>query len=210
MKRFHHAFIFIATSTLLAGVFGCSNPKTASKSNFTDAINAFWAQNPACIIYKQMPIKVPTTGLLFAIPTNEEDALVSAGLFKVSHGSESSPKYVGGHANYNLYSLTDQGKSLWRNENPAVPLSGGFCFARRQVTRIVESTTQANVKGPTVTTVQYEFKAAGIPSWAKNPAVVAAFPAVKKVLAAGKLSGTETLVQTNTGWVVQMSLYDLM
>lgn len=210
MKRFHHALLFIACTILLAGVFGCSNPKTASKSNFTDAINAFWAQNPACLIYKQMPIKVPTTGLLFAIPTNQDDALVSAGLFKVSQGSESSPKYVGGHANYNLYSLTDQGKSLWRNENPAVPLSGGFCFARRQVTRIVEYTAPAIANGTPATTVQYEFKVAGIPSWAKNPAVVAAFPDVNKLLDTGNLSGTETLVQTNTGWVVQMSLYDLM
>jgi len=209
MKRFHHALIFIVTSTLLAGLFGCSNPKTASKSNFTDAINAFWVQNPACVIYKQMPIKVYTTGLLFAIPMNQEDALVSAGLFKVSQGSESGPKFVGGHANYNLYSLTDQGKSLWRNLDPADSRGGDFCFARRQVTSIVQNTAPTNVKGSTVTTAQYEYEFAGIPSWAKNPAVVAAFPIVKAVLV-GKHTGTETLVQMNTGWVVQMSLYDLM
>ena len=209
MKRFHHALLFIACSTLLAGLFGCSNPKTASKSNFTDAINAFYVQNPACISFKQMPIKVYTTGSLFAIPMNQDNALVSAGLLKVSQGSESGPRFVGGHANYNLYSLTDQGKSLWRNLNPIDTRGGDLCFARRQVTSIVQYAASTNVKGATVTTVQYEYEFAGIPSWAKNPAIVAAFPIVKAVLV-GKHTGTETLVQTKSGWVVEMSLYDLM
>ncbi len=77
MKRVHHPLVFISCSALLAGLFGCSNPKTASKSNLTDAINAFYVQNPACIAFKQMPIKVYTTGLLFAIPMSQDNALVS-------------------------------------------------------------------------------------------------------------------------------------
>jgi len=211
MKRFHNAMFYLAASALLVGVFGCSNPKAASKSNFKHSINAFYDQNPACIGFTHMPIKVYTSGLMFAVPSSQQDALVSAGLLKVSPGSETGSGFVNGRATYKLYSLTDEGKAQWRKTDPANPGSGQFCFARRHVTNIVQYTVPAsgNAGSATATVVSYRYDFAGIPGWARNPAVLAAYPAIKQVTQTGTQNGNDTLVLMNTGWVVQPSLLSL-
>ena len=126
-------------------------------------------------------------------------ALVSVGLLSES----SAPQNASGVPQV-VYALTDKGrKTIFSAANPirqgALPL---FCFGKIRVDKILNFTVPVPENGVMISHVQYTVRLEDIPSWAKEPAILAAFPNMTEAAFQRGGPRDEVLGLTNLGWRV--------
>lgn len=179
----------IAILTLAAAAIaaGCHSG-AADPAEFRFVLNDYYRLQPHCLWAS--PVNIPTQ----ADMSNPEQArqlkaLADAGLLERRTGT------LGG-AVVTEYSLTARGISQW-TADAKEPGWGNFCFGRAQITSIdsINPPTNASIAH----TITYHY-AADVPDWAKNSAVIAAFP---QIVAEGSGTATATLVRAGSEWQVQ-------
>ena len=179
--------------TLLAT--GC-NKKADNTSNFTSALNTYYAAKPACLWTDEVkfPLQVATSD---ASKTAPYDALVDQGL--LTRTSVEKKKLIVMSEQANNYDLSDKGRSAWTADT-AQPGFGNFCYGHRKVGGI-DSSTPTNDQPGATTQVTYHYSFSDAPGWATAAETQNAFPQLKADLA-GPQAGQATLANTANGWQV--------
>ncbi len=203
--------VWIAVDNFSPLPTGFSSSMSASKGNFTKAIDAQLAKQ--CIeihpgYWKPLPISIANDDVSFAPYAAQYNALVKAGLLSVTDtlidkhqftvsfsGFKASltpkPK-VPGH----IYSLTDQGRRALENSKGTI-----FCAGHYQVDKITNFTMPGSSMGKTISEVDYTYSPSDVPAWALSSDTQAALPELAQQLG-HKQQGQITLVLTNNGWQV--------
>ncbi len=170
------------TPLLLALVFALAcNSKTApTAQNYTDTLNTYFNDHPDCLFDGSVHFPYETAD---ATKTAQMDALTRAEMLEVK-------KEPAVHVA--RYTLTPAG----------VRAAPRFCFGHREITAIDSSSAPAKgADGFLDTNVQYHYKMGDMPTWAKDPDVVAAFPALAQALS-GNATDKMTLASTGVSWSV--------
>lgn len=167
----------------------CGDPKSASDSNFTKAINeVLKAENPLCYIVstQTFPLVLRKDGQYsYGASLTQMNALVKAGVLQ-SKETQTNKSYEGlGGAENSLvpaieFSLTPTGKTAYKEKLPASekwPQGGsGFCLGTAEVADIVEYSEPELQQGGTVSLVKYTYEVKSAESWANAEDVKKAFP----------------------------------
>jgi hypothetical protein len=210
--------IFV-TAGLLVVLTGCSSPKDASKDNFKNVLNGYYDRN--CIMVSPRKTEFPVTIELQASnsemakklndgDTNQYEALVKVGLLEVKDGSAQVNDFYsftpGGSKKTvptKTYSLSPKGKETFTKNTGKGILSSteqGFCAANYQVGEISNFSEPSQSMGYTISNVNYTVSPKNIKEWAKNEAVIQAYPRLAKQLEENK-NESAALVLMNDGWV---------
>ena len=109
---------------------GC-NKKADNTSNFTSAINTYYAAHPSCLWSDpiKFPLQVATSDTTKTAPY---DALVDQGL--LSRTSVEKKRLIILSQQANNYDLSDKGRSVWTADQTQ-PGFGNFCYGHRKVSR---------------------------------------------------------------------------
>jgi hypothetical protein len=192
MTTIHRVTIAAAALFLVAG---CKKT-TDNTSNYKSAIDSYFSAHPDCLFAhpQQFPTQVAASDKEKNAPFA---ALVDQGLLT---RSTSEKKVVILSKQEINYDLSDKGRSDWTADQNQ-PGAGNFCFGKRTVASIDNSTPNNGQPGAT-TVVNYHYKFSDAPDWVKNAEIENAFPQVQRDLA-GNGTGTATLVDTSNGWQVQ-------
>lgn len=127
-------------------------------------------------------------------------ALVSAGLLsakdmdvKSAFGNQMVPGAQ--------YSLTDEGKK-YLVKGGAGNIGGwdAFCGGKYKVKEVENFTQPADMFGSKISQVNFLYEVDDAPSWAKQPAIQAAYPSVQHDVT-GSPGDKAVLVATNDGWM---------
>jgi hypothetical protein len=158
---------------------GCTPSKSAPTSaNFTQAINAYYAQHHDCLL-SNVRFPFETTD---KTQTRQMDALVKSLLLaKTEEASIHSSRYT----------VTPAGTRY----------APRFCYGNREVTAIDSSTPLTVVNGFKQTIVTFNYVLKDVPVWARTPEILAAFPAMAQAIN-GPSTGKITLDQTTERWQV--------
>jgi hypothetical protein len=192
----------LTVPALLLLTAGC-NKTTSSNIDttpFVTALNTYYQSHPSCAFANPItfPIDASADANLDPSEVQQLDALADAGLVaKSSHQVWSAPQgptKIRVHESVSDYELTAQGKAAW-TANPGG--GGNFCYATPHVVSIDHESPEPNNQRYGVS---YHFTAGGLPSWADNAKVKAAFPSIAADAAGKSLTGLATLVQTGDGW----------
>jgi hypothetical protein len=210
--------IFV-TAGLLVVLTGCSSPKDASKDNFKNVLNGYYDRN--CIMVAPRKTEFPVTVELQASNseiakklndgnTNQYEALVKVGLLEVKDGSAQVNDFdnfmPGVHKKTvptKTYSLSPKGKEIFTKNTGKGILNSteqGFCAANYQVGEISNFSEPSQSMGYTISNVNYTVSPKNVKEWAKNEAVVQAYPRLTKQLEENK-NESAALVLMNDGWV---------
>lgn len=188
-----------ASLALLAALSGCGDTRSASKSNFKDAL--------ATHFHDQCIFVTPSVGLnAFPVTVSQDsetdryDALVSAGLLTARAEASEHPGLLGigtVRDQSKTYDLTALGKSLFQN---GAANDRGFCAGHYQVDDVRGFTTPvSSADGRTTSDVTFDVTP-NLADWVRNADVQARYG---DQLAAVKATvDRTTLVQTDKGWVV--------
>ncbi len=174
----------MAAGTLLLGVAGCkSSKKQPNDKNFTNALNAYYANHNDCLYAQALkfPYEVPSTEKSDKGP-KAMDALTAAGL--LTRDEDKSIKVK-------RYALTPIGTR-------ATPR---FCYGHREVTQIDGFTEPATVDGHLQSAVSYHYKMLDVPVWANTDQMKKAFPQLATALS-DQAQGKTTLMRTLDDWEV--------
>lgn len=197
----------IAMTGLLAGLVACSSPKDASKSNFSNAIQAYMdTQKGVCIALPGD--KIPFTlqhedpmGLnLTGNNKKNADALVDAGLLSRKETRIKRPWKPDETIPASEYQLTDEGRKYFTDENSGIFSDQAFCTGKYTVVDVDNFTEPSDMMGVKVSQVNFRYKADDLADWAKSDALRAANKDFSKKTQ-GDLEGSAALVLTNDGWV---------
>lgn len=193
MKKSRIAMVLGAASLLAAA--GCKKTDD-SKANFTDAVNRYYAQRPACLWADpiKFPVQVDTGD---ASKTQGYDALVDQGLLVRSTAEKKV--FILGSKQVTNYDLSEKGRGIWKAD-PQQPGYGNFCYGILKVTSLDSYTPTAAQPGAT-TSVSYHAYLADAPSWAQAPETQTGFPQVKADISQPIIT-TATLTDTSGGWAV--------
>ncbi len=174
---------------------GCSK-KADNTTNFTSAINTYYAAHPACLWSDEVkfPLQVATSD---ADKTKPYDALVDQGL--LARTSVEKKKLIVLSQQANNYDLSDKGRSAW-TADASQPGFGNFCYGHRKVSSIT-STTPTNDQPGATTQIAYQYALSDAPGWASAAETRTAFPQLQADLA-GPQTGQATLTNTSNGWQV--------
>lgn len=189
-------FLLSALTLTLPVVTGCRMPKNET-GNLTTAINNYYDQHPECLWTNS--VQLPQTYDLDDLShVRQFDALASVGL--VSSTPLTRMKSATVHKPAKIYDLTDKGRTNWRPD-PARTGYGNFCYAHREVKKIIHN-TQAGIEPGAMTSVSYSYEVGSLKDWADSPQVQEAFPWITRSL---RVTGTasENLLLTRDGWKVQ-------
>jgi hypothetical protein len=193
MRGLRFGIVLVATGAL--ALAGCKKTDD-SKANFTDALNRYYAQRPACLWSN--PIKFPVQAdTSDTSKTQGYDALVDAGM--LTRSTAEKKVFILGSKQVTNYDLSDKGRSTW-TPDPQQPGFGNFCYGVMKVTSLDSYTPTAAQPGAT-TTVNYHASLTGAPSWAQSPETQTAFPQVKADLSQPVVTSA-TLTDTSGGWAV--------
>ena len=157
----------------------CNSKTKATPENYMATLNAYFPDHPDCLLDGTVKFPLETGD---ATLTRQMDALAVA---KMVEGTRAPLLHI------TRYTLTDSGTKAGKN----------FCYGQRQVTGILASTPPALANGFTETVVDYHYKIADMPVWAKTPQVLAAFPKMAQE-ASGTATDKATLALTGVGWSV--------
>ena len=190
----------------LVGLGGCDDPKSPSNQHFAKALNDHFARNPACIDLIMFGDVHPDSGNSSAFPAyfnskpvfgminpelKQADALVSAGLL-VEQDTIVQQKLMFGSGTQSIqvksYDLSGTGRALLAKSKASNHLymdnnTSNFCYGTPEVVKVDQYTEPASMMGFTVSHVIYTYHLTNVLSWARDPAVGAAFPAVQQSLA---------------------------
>lgn len=207
---------------------GCSDPKKASEGNFATAINAHLAKTPACLdlptssvqpagenrgytalpLYYDVPTRPGAAQDLFKRQTQQVDALVSAGLMQVKDATIPQRGMFAEDSRsikVKAYDLTDSGrKALAKPEegsqNAFSSSRNRLCYGTPEVVEVTQFTEPADAMGVSVSRVAYTYRLKDKADWSANPAMLEAFPALKRTTS-DTIEDKADLVLTNKGWV---------
>ncbi len=176
-------------------VAGCKKT-TDNKLNFTNAINTYYASQPACLWPNSIkfPVQVTTSD---TSKTSGYDALVDQGL--LTRSTAEKKIFILGSKQVTNYDLSGKGHSTW-TPDPQQPGFGNFCYGTPKVTSIDSSTPTTSQPGAT-TTVNYHVGISGAPGWATAVETQTAFPQIQPMIA-GPVAASATLTDTTNGWAV--------
>ena len=173
--------------------FGC-NKKADNTSNFTSAINTYYAAHPACLW--DAPIKLPVQAdTSDTSKTAPYDALVDQGMLVRTNAEKKV--FIVASKQVNNYDLSDKGRASWTADQTQ-PGFGNFCYGHRKVQNIDASTPTNDQPGAT-TVVNYHYTLADAPSWATVAETQAAYPDLRASLT-GPQAAQATLTNTTNGW----------
>ncbi len=209
-------------------VAGCSDPKKASKSNFKAAIDTHLAKTPACLdlptssvqpagesrgytalpLYYEVPTRAGATQDLFKGRTRQVDALVAADLMQ-SRDAKIPQRGMFGEDKRMIkvlaYDLTDKGRQALAkpSKGPADAFRSArnqLCYGTPEVVEITQFTEPADALGMSVSRVAYTYRLKDKAAWATNPAMVEAFPILKRTTG-NTVEDKADVILTNKGWV---------
>jgi hypothetical protein len=187
----------VAAFSGVALLSACSDQKSANENNFVAAINAYFADKPVCLPAVQYPAEI-VVGAFGEGRLRAFDALVGAGLLNREElrrpAANLGEQRDGPEVHTIRYMLADKGRKSLSDR--------GWCYGVRKVVKIVRFTEPTDAFGARVSEVLYAYSYAGVPDWAKNNAVIAAFPQLQEVSAAEPPQERVVLVLTNQGWQV--------
>lgn len=205
MHKRHYCVLMLASSLLS----GCSDPRDASKENFTQAIQAFLDTqgNSICAPIKgiEPPLLLPKDTGLNKWQHQQMDALAQAGLLsksdkmvEVEQGFMTRTKVKVPGFEYNL---TQDGKAFFKTGRQQAwgYDEGAFCFGQPKVTEIATFTEPADMMGMKISRVTYQLALGAIPDWAEREAIRTAYPQLRQSLSRNQ--GKAVLVLTDSGWV---------
>ncbi len=180
----------------LIGVSTGCNKQADSDMNYKSAINDHFKTAPVCIWpeSKKLPAQETTSD---DAKTEGYDALTQAGL--LVRTTAEKKVFIIASKQVNNYDLSDTGRSTW-TPDPNQPGYGNFCYGRREVTSIDNSTVGTNAAGAKTATVSYHYKIADVPGWATTPQMKTAFPAIATAVD-GSPAAQATLTTNGDQWV---------
>jgi len=174
----------VALGAVLALIGGCSSANKPTPENFTNTLNAYYADHNDCLFPQghTFPYEVAPS------PTAKQDkaemdALTDAGMLT---RLEDRDMHVD---RYSLNGLA--GKRF----------APRFCYGHREVTSIMSFTPPGPRNGFTETTVTYHYSMQEVPVWAQTDQVKAAFPQLAKSLGDNP-TDEATLATAGAGWQV--------
>lgn len=176
-------------------VTGCTK-KADNTLNFTNAINSYYTDHPACLWPDpiKFPVQADTSDTSKTAPY---DALVDQGL--LVRTTAEKKKMIIASKQVNNYDLSDRGRSVW-TADPTQPGFGNFCYGHRKVSSI-DSSTPTNDQTGATTLVSYHYTFADAPSWATAAETQNAYPEVRTNLSGPRIDQT-TLTNTDKGWMM--------
>ncbi|MFM0656063.1 hypothetical protein [Paraburkholderia sediminicola] len=196
--------VIAAVTTSLFLLSGCGSKQDASKGNFQAAIQDYLnTKTGVCVMMpaKEAPFTLQKKGNMDFINAPEKAAaLVSAGLLsakdmdvKSAFGNQMVPGVQ--------YSLTDEGKKyLVKGGAGNVGNWDAFCGGKYKVKEVENFTQPADMFGSKISQVNFLYEVDDAPSWAKQPAIQAAYPSVQHDVT-GSPGDKAVLVATNDGWM---------
>lgn len=220
----------VAISACLASIIlsGCSDPKKASEGNFETALDTYLAKNPMCLdlptssvqpagenrgytalpLYYEVPSRPGAAQDLFRQQTRQVDALVAVGLMQVKDAAIPQRGMFASDAktvHVKAYDLTDKGRAALAKpgegaQSAFLSSRGRLCYGTPEVVAITQFTEPADAMGMSLSRVAYTWRLKNRADWATNPAMVEAFPALKRTTAEN-VEDKADLVLTNKGWV---------
>lgn len=221
-------FAVVTTTMAALALAGCADPKVASKDNFKQAINAYWAKNPLCIdapdgSFRPVDAKpddpaFPAYSPAISSAKNAYERqtamnfaytlfpLSQAGLLKVTT-KQMKGTYSGSPttAMVDEYTLTDAGKAAFKdtgkrigNVSSSAHRTGKFCYGTPEVVDIVRYTEPSSAMGQTVSEVSYTYRLKDRPKWSENSALLAKEPLM--AAQSGNTDARDIVVLTNEGW----------
>jgi len=125
------------------------------------------------------------------------EALAKAGLLSTTTAQKAE---LGKLAGYTSYSVSSTKTAAFRTGDEDFPGGTGLCFAKRKITKIESFTEPADLMGPKVSRVTYDYTLDDVAPWAKDAGIEAAFPEIKSILAQSNNQQTDGMVLTSTGW----------
>ena len=171
----------VIAGLLAAGLLsGCHGASEASPANFTKGIAKYLADHPDCLYPAglRLPYETSDRG-----ETKQLDTLVASKL--LANAAEPA-------IHVTRYTVTDYGQKT----------APRFCYGYRHVSGIAGYTAPAKgADGFNESRVTYEYTLQDTPVWAKDTAVMAAYPVLTKALA-GPGTATLTMAQTGVGWQI--------
>ena len=176
-------------------VAGCGNEKTASKANFTKALDRHLASH-CLFITPSVGLTAYPASIDAGSDTSRFDALAAAGLLAASSSSAEHPGTLGigtVRTETKTYSLTDAGRAVFQAP------TGGFCAGHYDVVSIDGFTAPTASDGRTVSEVNYTVRPE-MAAWAANAAVQDRYGA--QLAAVHETQDKAELVLLDSGWVV--------
>lgn len=199
-------FKTITRVTVLAGavlVLGaCSNPREASKANFSRAIQAYLDGQPglcAALPANEVPFTLAEQDL-FPQNKTRADALVQAGLLSAQPTEVKQP-FGNGTRPATEYRATAAGQSALVAQAPNTLVQrSAFCSGAYKVKDVTNFTEPGELMGVKLSHVEYTYTVKGSADWARSDALRSAYPELDKH-AQDSVTSKATLILTHDGWV---------
>ncbi len=176
-------------------VAGCGDDKTASKANFTKALDRHLASH-CLFITPSVGLTAYPASIDAGSDTSRFDALAAAGLLAAASSSAEHPGPLGigtVRTETKTYALTDAGRAGFRTD------TGGFCAGHYEVVSVDGFTAPTASGGRTVSEVSYTVKP-DMQGWTANPAVQDRYGA--QLAAVHQTQDKAELVLLDSGWAV--------
>ena len=200
------------TVLIVAGLIafsGCDGSKKPNEGKLRDAINqSLQAQTRTCVVVNgNFPIDIPAGDRLSMV----------AGLVALEHAglvhSTNTTAVVQSLANslslsphkpepVKRYTVSAEGQRYLQPILSGAGRSDAFCYGHEQVASIVNWTKPQTQGDYSETTVTYTGKVTDLATWAEQPEVEQAFPAIATTLGTIGINQTVSLHLTDKGWVV--------
>lgn len=195
MSRHHVLRSGLVFSIVLLAA-GCSK-RSHTQADFQTAINRYYQVHPACLWpqTKKFPVQAATAD---QSKTEGYDALTDAGL--LTRTTAEKKVMIVASKQVNNYDISPQGRTYW-TQDPTQPGSGNFCYGHREVTAIDNFTVEKNPSGGETAQVNYHFKLADVPPWAKSQEMQTAFPQLSNTIVSSQ-PALVTLAQQDGQWQI--------
>jgi hypothetical protein len=173
---------------------GCNNGSDTDMS-YKAAINDHFKAFPVCIWSqpKKFPVQAATSD---DAKTEGYDALTQEGL--LTRTTIEKKVLIVASKQVNNYDLSDKGRTSWTPDS-SQPGYGNFCYGKREVTSIDNSTVGTNGAGVKTVAVAYHYQIANVAGWANSAEMKTAYPGIASSLGSNPTDST-TLVMTGDHW----------
>ena len=200
------------TLFVVLALVSCASKNDANDKNFSQALNAYLAQNgELCLgIPSAWPVDLNEaerrSGMGRAV---EMAALEKVGLVR-SHETETeyTPPLSTRPVKVNVlrYELTEDGKTFYRAKGTIASVGtngtqGDLCYGQQQLDKIVKWEGPTTAGDSKEAMVFYTYKIANLAEWANNPDIQKLFPGILSTInGAGHIQMNQALTLTSQGW----------
>ena len=217
MRDLKWALIVMLSAALILSSCGNSGTHKASNETFTEVLNAYYADHKDCV---GLPTTKNEDGYLYIAEIADDTkplgaqmddrdlkpflALAKAGIMtardaKLSKKVFSRTEKVAGKG----FELTELGTSMLLADEFKRGFSEGepqLCYGRRFIDEITNFTEPVDIRGFTMSSVNYKYSVRDVADWAKLPEVHLRYPYLETYLATTS-EDKEDLVLSDNGWV---------